>query len=374
MVVENLAHNLDRHGHTVLRFERSSAEIDHMRCGQLRAFFSGIYSPSSRRRFAQYLREHRPDLVHVHNLFPLISPSALLESRRQKIPAVMTLHNFRLICPNGLLLRNGAICHDCLGGHEYRCVTRNCERNAAKSLGYALRTGIARRMRWFLDNVSQFICLTRFQRDLYVNEGFQPDRCSVIPNSVPGEFIEASAQARSCRTEDSYVGYVGRLSPEKDIPTLLEAARRLPQIPFKIAGTLARMPELAEGAPQNVEFVGQLDRRALARFYSEMRVFVFATRYYEGLPTVLLEAMAFSLPTVSTRLGGIPEVVGEEQTGLLYGAGDSVDLAIKINKLWDEPELATQMGRAGRAKVLRDYHPDVVYAQHMAVYERVLSS
>jgi glycosyltransferase involved in cell wall biosynthesis len=401
VVIENLVRNLESHGHAVSRFERCSAEIDGMRCGQMRAFFSGIYSAASRHAFGQFIKDHAPDVLHVHNVFPLISPSVLLEARRRDIPVVMTLHNFRLICPNGLLMRNGKVCHDCLGGREHWCLLRNCEHDPAKSLGYALRTAIARRRRWFLDNVSHFLCLTRFQRDLHVSQGFPRERCSVIPNAVPTEFLQvavnygappltrpighpsdkpsepfsSSSSKWDYKSEDEdeqtgFVGYVGRLSPEKDMLTLLQVARRLPQVPFKIAGSLARMPELPRQAPANVEFLGQLERGALQTFYSGMRLFVFTTRCYEGLPTTLLEAMALRLPVVCTKIGGLPELVEDGETGFLTAPGNPVELASRISLLWEDQELATRMGQAGRAKVMSEYHPDAIYARHLEVYHR----
>jgi glycosyltransferase involved in cell wall biosynthesis len=385
VVIDNLAQNLEHHGHVVSRFTRCSAEIDSKRWGQVRAFFSGIYNLASRRSFAQFLEAHRPDVVHVHNLFPLISPSVLVEARSRDIPVVMTLHNFRLICPNGLLMRGGQVCHECLGGREQWCVLHNCEHNPAKSLGYALRTGIARRQRWFLNGVTHFICLTRFQRDLHVRQGFPSQRCSVIPNAVPTAFLRDPQAVESplvglavpCEpprpAEDpgAFVGYVGRLSPEKDILVLLDAAKRLPHIPFKLAGSLARMPDLPRHAPANVEFIGQLDRDTLRTFYAGIRLFVFTTRWYEGLPMVLLEAMAAGLPVVCTHIGGLPEVVQNGESGYLTPPGDAAELASKIDLLWQDQELAMRMGETGRERVLRKYHPDTVYAQHLEIYQRV---
>ena len=369
-MIDNLVRNLESHGNIVPRFERCSAEIDSLRCGKLRAFFSGIYNPFSRRAFARFLREHAPDVVHVHNVFPLISPSILVEAHHRKIPVVMTLHNFRLVCPNGLLMRNGQVCHECLGGREHRCALHNCERHHTKSIGYALRTGIARRRRWFLDNVSHFICLTRFQRDLHLTQGFPPDRCLVIRNAVPTEFLAASPVSE--KNPDSFVGSVGRLSPEKDIPALLEAAGRLSHIPFKLAGSLARMPHLPRFAPANVEFVGHLDRDALRKFYAGMRLLVFTTRCYEGLPMAPLEAMAVGLPVVCSNRGGLPELVRDGETGLLSPPDDPLQLASMIDLLWQDPDLARRMGQAAREAVLRDYHPDAIYAQHLGLYQRVL--
>jgi len=352
---------LQARGHEVVRFQRSSAELETMTLGNARAFFTGIYNPAARRAFARFLDREQPDLVHVHNLFPLISPSILAECRR--VPTVMTLHNFRLICPNALLLRDGRICHDCLGGHEYRCVLHNCERSFPKSLGYALRTAFVRR-RSLLGNIRRFICLTAFQRDLFVREGFPAEKMAVVPNAIPQAWLEASrgeaCLAPTTPSSDQFVGYVGRVSPEKDVPTLLEAARRLPDVPFKIAGSYWRMPEQIRNTTPNVEFVGHLEQDALRDFYRRMRVLVFATRCYENFPVTLLEAMAQGIPVVCARIGGLPEIV----EGAFYEPGNADDLAAQIRESWNR-------GVSGRAKALRDYHPDVVMRKLMTVYDDV---
>ncbi len=350
-VVETHAALLQSHGHDVVRFQRSSAELETMPFGQARAFFTGIYNPAARRAFARFLEREQPDVVHIHNLFPLISPSILAACRGLRV--VMTLHNFRFLCPNALLMRDGRVCHDCLGGREYRCVLHNCEHNLPKSLGYALRTAFARRS-GLLDNVRRFVCLTGFQRDLFVREGFPLEKMAVIPNAIPPAWLEAPLRG----SPGEFVGYVGRISREKDVPTLLEAARRLPEIPFKIAGSYWRMTELPQTAPANVEFVGHLDAEALRAFYSRMRLMVFATRCYENFPVTLLEAMAQDIPVVCARVGGLPEIV----EGAFYEPENADDLAAQIAASW-------KSGASGRAKALRKYHPDVVAAKLIELYE-----
>ncbi len=135
---------LEKHGHTVCQFTRSSTEIPQMKFGPLQALCSGIYNPFSVQSFRRFLSDLRPDLVHIHNLYPLISPAVLHVCKEFSLPVVMTLHNYRLMCPNGLFMVNGTICEKCRGGRELWCLLNNCEGNLGKSLGYALRNYIAR--------------------------------------------------------------------------------------------------------------------------------------------------------------------------------------------------------------------------------------
>lgn len=366
--VEDQVRILQSHGHEVVRFSRSSEELATSPFGSLKAFFTGIYNPSSRRRFARLLAESRPDVVHVHNVFPLISPSILPVCRKVGVPVAMTLHNFRLVCPNALLLRNGELCRLCLGGHEFACIQTNCERHLGRSVGYAIRTAWARNRRYFLDNVSVFLCLTTFQRGLFIGERFPDDRCLVIPNCLP--VMPATAPAGVPAPSDTGVLYVGRVSPERDVPLLVEAARRLPEIPFTVAGDYRRMPGLPDSAPPNVRFLGAVARDRLPALYSDARFTVFPTRCHEGSPTVLLEAMAHGKATVCTRIGGLPEIVSDGVHGLLYERGDCASLANKMARLWSDPEACLTMGRAAHAKAETEYSEDAYYGRLMEAYRR----
>jgi glycosyltransferase involved in cell wall biosynthesis len=368
VVIDNLTALLAARGVVVRRFSRSSAEIERTRLGKIAVFFLGIHNPFSKRAFELFLRGTRPDVVHIHNLYPLISPSILPVCTVQGVPVVMTVHNFRLACPNGLLLSRGEVCHRCLGGQEYWCVFRNCEDSLFKSVGYALRTAAARMLRRYYDHVDHFLCLNAFQRDLLVKEGLPADRATVLPNpmSFPGGVSGGNGSG-------NYVAYVGRISPEKDTLSLVEAARRLGDVPFLFAGSYHRMPEVTRQKPDNCDFLGQLDAEDLTQFYRDARMVVFATRCYEGFPTVLLEAMSHGLPVVCSRIGGLPEIVDDGVTGLLYEPGNVDELADRIRTLWQDPALCQRLGDAGRRKVKEDYAVDHLLDRLLEIYKKVIT-
>ncbi len=362
VVVDNTRRLLEEHGHEVCTLERSSAEIEHMRLGRTRAFFSGVYSRSSRRAMRQLLDERRPDVVHVHNVYPLISPSVLVACRRAGVPVVMTVHNHRLVCPNGLHFSHGEVCERCLGGREYWCVLRNCAGGVFKSIGYAVRSAIARTRRLFLDGVTLFAVLSPFQRDRLVAAGFPAERIVVIPHMVSSNGTEPAL--------GDYVAYVGRVSPEKGIETLVAAAARWPRIPFKIAGSLDRLPNLPGQVPANVEFVGYLNGTSLDAFYRNSRIVVLPSTCPETFGLPLVEAMSHGKPVVASRTGGLPAVVEDGATGLLATPGDASDLAEKIGSLWEQPDLCRAMGQAGRVKAQQEHSPERYYERLMAAYER----
>ena len=366
LVVRATVDLLRRNGQQVRCFTGNSSDIESRRFGKFKAFFSGIYSSSSRKRWKRFLSEERPDIVHVHNLYPLISPSILCECGESRIPVVMTVHNFRLICPNGLLFSNGKPCDKCLGGREYWCVLKNCEKDIFKSTGYALRNYVARKKRWFIDNVTRFVSLTEFQRRMLISEGFPSERIDVIPNT-PG-----LPSLSSVPLLGDYVAFAGRLSPEKGISTLLEAARLCPDIPFRFAGAVDSMLGDVSKASPNCTFLGKLSKAEMIPFYGSARFLVLPSICYEGFPLSLIEAMLQSKAVICSRMGGLPEIVVEGVTGLLATPGCPMDLADKIKHLWSHEDDCRKMGLAGKEKVLKEYSEEMYFSKLMKVYEKAI--
>jgi glycosyltransferase involved in cell wall biosynthesis len=367
-VVDRQERLLQEHGHRVTFYRRRSEEIGKMVLGRSRAFCSGIYNNQSIKSIRSCLAQCNPDVIHIHNLFPLISPAILPECSAAGVPLVMSVHNYRLVCPNGLHVPKGRyeICEKCCGGREYWCLLKNCEGNFLKSLGYAMRNVVARKARFYHDHISIYACLTDFQRRRLIREGYSEDRIAVVPNMVGIDELEGPADL------GEYVGFVGRISPEKGIGCLLEASRRLTRIPFKLAGDLSAMPEIEGRAATNVEFCGRLAYDQMYEFYKRSRFVVLPSIWFEGFPMVLVEAMSRGKAIVASRIGGVPEIVDEGLNGLLFQPGNAGDLAEKIQHLWSQPELCRQMGLAGREKAIREYSPERHYERLMVVYQSAI--
>ena len=365
-VVKHVCSLLVDHGHAVIPFFRHSDDISTTPLGRMRAFFSGIYSFSSHKAMRALLAAHPLDTIHVHNLFPLISPSVLNTCRRAGVPIVMTLHNYRLSCPNGMHMVDGQVCERCTGGKEYWCAFRNCEGSVPKSVGYAVRNLTARTFRLYADNIATYIVFTQFHRDRLISQGVPLDRVMIVPNMVIPEPAAASYAL------GDYVAFVGRISPEKGIETLMSAARNCPDIPFKVAGSSERMPHIVDVAPKNVAFVGHLTGVKLKDFYRSARMLVMPSVWFETFGMSLVEAMAWKKPTVTSRIGVLTEIIEEGMTGLVAAPGNAEDLSEKIRYLWDRPGLCRQMGQAGQEKTLREYSPARYYERLMAVYEAAI--
>ncbi|HPC94070.1 MAG TPA: glycosyltransferase family 4 protein [Sedimentisphaerales bacterium] len=360
---ESLVNLLRQHGHEVAWFRRSSAGLHRSPIRKAQALLAGIYNPYAARAMETVLDEFRPDIVQVQNLYPLISTSIFRPIRQRHIPVVMRCPNYRLFCPNGRHLVHGRVCNKCAGfGHEIWCVIHNCEGDLFKSLGYAARNTWARLTRRILNGVDVFIVQSQFQRKVFAARGISADRIEVVPGMAP-DVSDSPAIGEG-------VAFVGRISPEKGVETLVEAARVVPDIPFAIAGDDAGLAGLRETSPANVRWHGFLRGEQLADLYRRSRIVVVPSRWYEGFPNVIVQAMMMGRPVICSNIGGLPEIVDAGNTGLLFETDNASDLARKIRYLYERPALCRQMGAAGRAKALREYSTQACYRRLMAAFEK----
>lgn len=367
-VVERVAAMFAAGGHEVEQLRRSTAGCRDSLGGKLKAFVGGVWSPSGRRAMAEALDRFRPDVVNVHNLYPFIGPAALEECRKRGVPVVMTVHNFRLICPTGLFMLGGRPCEECLRrGNEWGCVSHNCEGSMPKSVAYAARNALARVRGHYSRCVTHFACITDFQRSKLIEAGFDADRISVIPNSVDYD----PALAASPAANGDYVAYCGRLSYEKGYDRLMATARRHPEIEFRFAGA-EREPGGA-ALPPNVRMMGFLRGGELQRFFAGARFVVMPSRCYEGFPMAILEAAQHARPTIGPDHGGFTEIIGkgEEACGLLFDPASDAGLDATVATLWRDPELATALGVAARRKLAERYSTAAVARQWEALLHKL---
>ena len=355
-------------GVDVQLYEKDSGDLADSLPAKVRAVFSAVYSPTSKREVAARIAELRPDILHVHNLYPLVSPSVLCASREAGIPVVMHVHNYRLVCPTGLHLHAGEICERCAGGREYWCLWKNCRGNLFESAAYAFRNIATRKLGLFLDNVDAFIAVSTFVRDWLIETGVPEDRVYAVPNSVsiPEEAADAG--------QGDYAAFAGRMSEEKGVATLVDAARHKPTIPLRLAGGGPLLDELRRSAPGNAEFMGLCEPSQLGAFYRGARFAVVPSACHEPFGRVTAEAMSHGVPVIVTRVGASPELVDDGVTGVLVEPGDVEALAREMDRLWGDPDLCARMGRAARAKAIREYS-DVTHIERvMAVYEHVMGA
>ncbi len=369
-VVDQFIADYREHGYMVEVFRRSSSTSRNTLRGKIHGFFSGIYSVSGVRTMKRILLQYRPDVVHIHNLYPFISPPALFTCHKAEIPVVMTVHNYRLMCPTGLFLRDGHPCEACLQHHsEWRCLWHNCEKSLLRSLGYAARNTVARQWRIYTRCVDYFCCLTNFQQRKLAEYGIDTEKLRVFPNYINISYPPAHEMGNT--TQERFVGYVGRLSYEKGYDLLLEIARRHPEIPFRLAGTF-REGNIICDLP-NVTLCGPLDKEHLSIFYQESAFIVIPSRCYEGFPMVLLEASIHKKPCIAPNQGAFPELIhkGEAATGLLFAPGDIENLEQQVVKLWNNPEQIDLWGAKAYHNVTTYYNKAVINAQWFDFIESI---
>jgi glycosyltransferase involved in cell wall biosynthesis len=306
-------------------------------------------------------------VAHFHNTFPLISPSAYAACQDNGVPVVQTLHNYRLICANALLLREGRPCEACVGTSLLPALRYRCYRGSLPATGAVVwmlarnrRRGTYRRL------VDRYIALTHFAAGRLIAGGLPAERMTVKPNFLDAPPIGAE-------TRENFAVYVGRLSAEKGVRTLLEAWRHVPSLPLKIAGEGPLRAEVTDAAARHglaVEVLGQRPRDEVLSLVRRAALQIVPSEWYEGFPMVILEAYASATPVVAARIGSLAEIVAHERTGLLFSPGDAADLAVKVQALANSPA-RQDYGRAARAVFEQKYTPERNLAQLMDIYRQV---
>ena len=365
-VVDKMASMFREHGHEVCFYRLTTERSRESLSGKIKGFLCGIYSPSGVKGLREILEREKPDVVNVHNLYPFISPAALFECKKTKVPVVMTVHNFRLICPTGLFMRNGKPCEVCLQKrNEWGCIQYNCEHSYFKSVGYTLRNVYARWTGAYKNNVRTFACITEFQRKKLIEAGFDKNKIVVIHNSI-------DIPLKYETTFGSYVAYIGRLSYEKGYDLLVEIARKYPEIQFCFAGAKRENTNIA--FPKNVQLMGYLKGKELEHFIKNARLVVIPSRCYEGFPMAILEAAQFGKPCVCPDHGGFTEIIGkgENAIGRLFEPNNLNDLEKQILALWNQPVLVEELGQKAYEKLQKEYSSEVVYRKWNELFTKIL--
>ncbi|HEU4421823.1 MAG TPA: glycosyltransferase [Pilimelia sp.] len=358
-VVEQEMAELTRAGVEVLPFLRDSDDIDAMspaRKALLPA--SPLYNPGAQRALAALLTEHRPDVLHLHNPYPLLSPWVVRTAHRHGVPVVQTVHNYRQVCSPGLYFRDGHICTDCRGrAIGLPAVVHRCYRGSRAQSAVMAVTLAAHRPTW--RSVDRYIALTDAIAEHLRDYGIPADRIVVKPNSVPDP-------GRHAEPGEGFL-FLGRLSPEKGLGLLLEAWRRHPDGslgPLRIAGDGEQrgLAEEAAAARGDVTYLGSLDRAEVVVALRSAAVVVAASTWHDVLPTVVIEALANARPVLGTALGGIPYLVGD--AGWTVPAEpDALAAALPAAR-----DGAAALAPVARARYERMFHPDVVTRRLIDVY------
>lgn len=359
---------LTRHGHGVVCCEFHNDEIkDYSALQRLTLAGRTTWSAKSYRMLARLVQQEKPDVVHFHNTLPLVSPSGYYAARRNGSAVVQTLHNYRLTCLNGLLLRDGRPCEDCVGKKlALPGVRHTCYRDSyAASASVAAMLATHRARGTYHDAVDRYIALTPFARGKFVEAGLPAEKIVVKPN-----FLQDDPGRGPC--DGGYALFVGRLSQEKGVAVMLDAWKHLdPRLPLKIVGDGLLAPTVAEGAgpDSGIEWLGRRPREDVIALMQQAAFLVFPSICYEGLPMTIIEAYACGLPVIASRRGGMTDLVEDGRTGLHFAPDDPADLAAQIHWWQAHPEAHDAMRNAARETYEAHYTADQNYRQLIAVYE-----
>ncbi len=362
---------LEKHGDEVCHYTRHNDEVKRFNLVQKAAFFpQTIYSWKTSGEIGDVVRRFKPHVAFIHNVYPLISPSAYHKLHALRVPIVQVLHNFRLHCPNGLFYTQGHICEACKGGNYLNAVSKRCYKESyAFSALYALTLGL-NRLGGVIDKISGFICLTEFFKLKMQEAGVPESKLFVRPN-----FVYAPSLPEGETPGNGYALFMGRLSPEKGCWTLIRAFEKLPQVPLKIMGTGPIEQELrdyiCEKNIRNIEFLGFRSGAEKWDILRNALCVVMPSEWYENFPVTALEAFMACKPIVAARLGGLPYIVEEGKSGLLFEAGNVGELAQRIQSLVDRPAEAERMGQYGRRLTETKYGPEQGYDNLTKIFSQV---
>jgi glycosyltransferase involved in cell wall biosynthesis len=354
---------LERAGYDVHRLIASNAAIRGV-VDTIRAAWTLPWNRDGYERALHAIRGFGPDVMHVHNFFAMFSPAIYDAAAASHIPVVQTLHNFRITCANGQLSRDGAPCERCISGSPYNAVRFRCYRGSyAGSLALARMIAFHRRERTWQTKISRFIVLSEFARSRFISAGVPAEKIVVKPNG-----------AADCGARDQAPGkgvlFVGRLSREKGVHILIEAAK-LGGYPVRIVGDGPLRTQLEACAPPNVTFVGYLSHDDVITEMRRARCVAIPSVCYENSPIALVEAYSVGVPVVGPRLGSIIELVEEGVTGFQFASGKVEELNRALKCLIDNPALASQMGHASRQRYLEQFTPDRILSKLEAIYRSI---
>ncbi|MFB7633177.1 glycosyltransferase [Streptomyces sp. NPDC056149] len=372
-VVDQEAALLRAAGHRVEVFERRSDDIAaRSLLGKAAVPLLVPWNPAVRAELAARLRTGRPDVVHVHNVFPLLSPAVLAACADAVVPVVATLHNYTQVCPPGTLQRDGRPCAECVRATPLPAVRHGCYRGSRlATVPLAVSLSVNRRRWW--SGVERFFCISAAQREVLVRAGMPAERLAVKHNFVPEPGVRRTGPGE-------HLLFLGRLAEAKGVRLLMAAWDGIAAgggvgVPLVIAGAGPLEGEVSAWAAgrDDVRYVGLLDPVRCRQVVARSVAVVAPSTWLEAFGLVVVEAMAAGVPTVAAGHGAFVELVEDGVTGLLHRPGEADSLASCIRRIAAEPGRNREMGRAARRRYERGFSPAVGLARLVAGYRTAIA-
>ena len=361
---------LEKNGIEVVSYERHNDDIDVSNLqGKVKVAIEGAWSGRTYDELRQLIERHKPIIAHFHNTFPLITPSAWAACQDSGVPVVQTLHNYRFVCPGALLQRGGRPCEACLRKSLLPALSYRCYRESL--LATAAQVWMITYNRWkrsFRTLVNRYVALTAFAAGRLEAGGLPGERIEVKPN-----FLCQSPERG--RVREPYAVFVGRLSREKGVETLIETWPKVSGLGLQVLGDGPLRTMLAKRSAQvglDVKFLGYRKKEDVMDIVSKAALLIIPSECYEGFPMAVLEAYACGTPVVASRIGSLAEIVLDGETGLLFEPLNAWDLAAKVNVLTADRELSSRLGRHAREEFDKKYTAETNYKILMGIYDRAI--
>ncbi len=363
---------LEDNGCEVITYEKYNDNLDNnSTLKKLAAGAEFIWSAQAFREITDIIKSHKPDIAHFHNIFPQISTSAYAACKKLGVPVVQTLHNFRYICPAGLLQRNNKPCEKCIDSSLLSSLIHKCYRNSfMATLPMATMIAFNRVTGNFSNNVDRYIALTEFGKTRFIAGGLPHNKISVKPNFV-GDIGDASTVI------GDYMLYVGRLTQEKGVVTLIEACKKTRHIPLKILGDGELRHQLESVCIQydlNIEFLGYQNKDTVISMLKNSRFLVLPSECYEGFPVTVAEAYACGKPVLGSKIGALNEIIEENITGRKFTFGSAESLAECMHAMWNDASGLSIMSNNARAAFANKYNPEINLQMLTEIYTDAINA
>ena len=327
---------------------------------------ASVYSLEARRQLRGLIQEFKPDVAHLHNVYHQLTMSIVDELVANGVPTVMTVHDYKPVCPNYQMFTEGRPCTRCLtGGVQNAFVHRCVDGSRGASAVAAVEASITRRRHTYA-KIARFAVPSMFVRDLLVRGGFDATKIDVLPNPI--------ARADAAGSGNLFC-YFGRLTDQKGVRVLLAAAERVtaPNVRIVVCGagpleSLVRAAAHTKGA--TIDFRGTVTPQQVSELLVDARASLLPSIAYENCPMSILEANASGVPAIAARIGGVPEIVEDTRTGLLVEPGDPAALAAAIDWMALNPRAAAEQGAAAQERVQRVNDPSAYLDALLDVYRR----
>lgn len=366
-VFKNESELLKINGNEVLIYKTYNKDFDKL--NKYQAFIKTIFNFQTYHDISNICKEKKPDVVHFHNTFPLMSPSVYYAASKCNVPVVQTIHNYRLLCLNAYLFRNGSVCEKCVNlkfkwpGIFYKCYRNS--RTASFVVAFML---LIHKVLGTWKRIDCFIALSDFQKRKLI-------QASVAKEKIVTKSNHTYEFPKQKENSERYILYAGRLSTEKGIEILLEAFNLLENVILNIAGSGIPKADLIRyidiGKRKNVNFLGQIENEKIQKLINRSFIIIYPSLLFETFGLTIIEAFSNGIPVIASNHGSMAELVHNGKTGILFEPGNSLDLANKIKWAYENPERIYEMGKNAHEDYLKKYTEEISYQNLLNIYNSV---